>query len=80
MATNDNRTTTIICAVGALRDEGAAEELMVIECCVIAAAFQFPVHCIAFFNACHRRQLFAILDFYGRRRWEESILLNSEIP
>ena len=38
MATNDSKITTTICAVGTLRDEGAAEVLMMIACYVTAAA------------------------------------------
>ncbi len=38
MATNDNKITTTICAVGTLRGRGAAAVLMMIACYVIAAA------------------------------------------
>lgn len=78
MATNDNKTTTTICAVGALRDGGAVEELMMIACYDIAAAVYdcAPVrstHC-ALPSSPFIRHFWI---FCGRRRREESILLFS---
>lgn len=79
MATNDNKTTTTICAVGALRDGGAVEELMMIACYDIAAAVYDCARFVQRIAHCHRRHLFAIFGFFvegegGRNRYSYSVL------
>lgn len=69
MATNDNKITTTTCAVGILRDGGAAEVLMMIACS--SGCAECTTGAMAMVHSCHcpSSPLFGFLwEEEGRRR------------